>query len=210
MGGPIHQGRIQSAALQLLLLLGSTLMALLAAELLFRAFDLRGYHERRQERGLQRAVLRDEGKRVPGVKTQYRPYAQFGHVYDSDPRGYFDPDHTIRYRLNRHGFRGPDWEREKVPGVRRIVLLGDSFAFGEGVRLEHTLGARLQEILSSDSGAATEVLTFAVGGWGTRDQINFLEHAGIDFDPDLVIVVYVLNDAEYAGGLDRWGNSREK
>ena len=210
MGSPIRQGRIQSAALQLLLLLGSTLMALLAAELLFRAFDLHGYHERRRERGWQRAVLRDEGKRVPGVKAQYRPYAQFGHVYDGDPRGYFDADHAITYRLNRHGFRGPDWEREKAPGVRRIVLLGDSFAFGEGVRLEHTLGARLEEILSSDSGAATEVLTFAVGGWGTRDQINFLEHAGIGFDPDLVIVVYVLNDAEYAGGLDLWRRFREQ
>jgi len=109
VGSPIRQGRIQSAGLQLLLLLGSTLIALLAAELLFRAFDLRGYHERRRDVGLRRAVLRDEGKRVPGVKTQYRPYAQFGHVYDSDPRGYFDPDHAIHYRLNRHGFRGPDW-----------------------------------------------------------------------------------------------------
>jgi lysophospholipase L1-like esterase len=210
VGSPIRQSRIQSAALRLCLLLGSTLIALLAAELLFRAFDLRGYHERRQERGLQSAILRDEGKRVPGVKVQYRPHAQFEHVYDNDPRGYFGADHSIRYRLNRHGFRGLDWEREKAPGVRRVVLLGDSFTFGEGVRLEHTLGARLEEILSADSDAATEVLTFAVGGWGTHDQVNFLEHAGIGFDPDLVIVVYVLNDAEYAGGLDLWRRFREQ
>ncbi|MDH3211643.1 MAG: SGNH/GDSL hydrolase family protein [Myxococcales bacterium] len=195
---------------RLLLLLGSTLMTLLAAELLFRAFDLRGYHDRRRERGLQGALLRDEKKRVPGVKVQYRPYAQFAHVYDGDPRGYFDADHSLTYRLNRHGFRGADWERAPAPGVRRIVLLGDSFAFGEGVRVEHTLGARLQESVNEDSGTATEVLTLAAGGWGTRDEINYLERAGIGFEPDLVIVVYVLNDAEYAGGLDLWGRFRQQ
>jgi lysophospholipase L1-like esterase len=195
---------------RLVLLLGSTLVALVAAELLFRAFDLRGYHERRQELGVQGAYLRDDSMRVPGVEVQFRPYARFAHAYDSDPRGYFGVERRIVYRLNRHGFRGPDWTRDKAPGARRVVLLGDSFAFGEGVRYEDTLGARLEALLNAGARAEIEVLTFAVGGWGTRDEIDYLANAGLAFEPDLVIVIYVLNDADYAGGLDLWGSFREQ
>jgi lysophospholipase L1-like esterase len=206
---PTRRAKVRRAAGKLSLLIGSTLLTLLAAELAFRAFDIRGYHERRRELGLQYAYILDEEKRVPNVGVQYRPYAKFGHAYDSDPRGYFDDGNQIIYALNKHGFRGGDYEREKAPRTRRVVLLGDSFTFGEGVRFEDTFGYRLQEILDQDE-EAVEVLNFAVGGWGTRNQISYLERAGLRFEPDLVIVVYVLNDAGYAGGLDLWRKFREQ
>ncbi len=86
MGIPIRQSRFQSAAQKLLLLLGSTLLALGVAEALFRMFDVRGYHEPRKERDEHLALL-PEADRVPGVSAQYRPYAEFAHVYDSTPHG---------------------------------------------------------------------------------------------------------------------------
>jgi len=191
-----RRARVGRAAGKLSLLIGSTLLTLLAAELVFRALDIRGHHERRRELGLEYAYILDEEKRVPMVGVQYRPYAKFGHAYDSNPEGYFDEGNRIIYSLNKHGFRGGDYETEKAPGTRRIVLLGDSFTFGEGVRFEDTFGYRLQEILDRDE-AAVEVLSFAVGGWGTRNEISYLERAGLRFEPDLVIVVYVLNDAGF-------------
>jgi lysophospholipase L1-like esterase len=206
---PTRRGRIERAAGKLSLLIGSTLLTLLAAELVFRALDIRGYHERRRELGTQYAYILDAEKRVQNVEVQYRPYAKFGHAYDSDPDGYFEDGNQIVYALNKHGFRGGDYEREKPPLTRRIVLLGDSFTFGEGVRLEDTFGSRLQEILDRDQ-VVVEVLSFAVGGWGTANEIHYLEHEGMSFEPDLVIVVYVLNDAGYAGGLDLWGEFRER
>jgi hypothetical protein len=162
---PTRRGSIQRAAGKLSLLIGSTLLTLLVAELAFRVLDIRGYHERRRELGTQYAYILDAEKRVQNVEIQYRPYAKFGHGYDSDPEGYFDDGNQIVYALNEHGFRGGDYEREKPPRTRRIALLGDSFTFGEGVRLEDTFGYRLQEILDRDQ-AAVEVLSFAVGGWG--------------------------------------------
>jgi hypothetical protein len=122
---------------RLVLLLGSTLVTLVAAELLFRAFDLRGYHDRRQELGVRGAYLRNDSMRVPGIKVQFRPYARFAHAYDSDPRGYFGRERRIVDRLDCYGFRGPNWTRDKAPGVR------------------------LEELLNGDSGAEIEVLTLA-------------------------------------------------
>ena len=40
------------------------MLTLLAAELVFRALDIRGYHERRRELGLQYAYILDEEKRA--------------------------------------------------------------------------------------------------------------------------------------------------
>ncbi len=86
--------------------------------------DLRGYHEPRVERDKHLALLTGGPGRVPGVSLQFRPYAEFAHVYDSNPRGTFDTENAVRYRMNRHGFRGADISREKPYGVRttRSVL----------------------------------------------------------------------------------------
>jgi lysophospholipase L1-like esterase len=185
-------------------------VALLVAEGLFRMLNLRGYHEPRVERDKHLALLTGGAGRVPGVSLQFRPYAEFAHVYDSNPRGTFDAENAVRYRMNRHGFRGADISLAKSDDVTRVVLLGDSFAFGAGVPLEDTLGFQLEGLLNAGPMSDNQVVTFAVGGWGTRDQILYLEHQGLEFEPDLVVVVYVLNDAGYAGGLDLWREFREQ
>ena len=79
----------------LALALAATLLTLLAAELVLRLLDLRGHHEPRKEPGKLEAMVADPAQRVPGVRTQYQPYARFSHVYESDPRGYFGPGHRI-------------------------------------------------------------------------------------------------------------------
>ena len=54
------------------------------------------------------------------------------------------------------------------------------------------------------------MLNFSIKGWSTRDQIAYLEAQGLAFAPDLVLVAYVLNDADYAGGLDVWEGFRQQ
>ncbi|MEN8007361.1 MAG: SGNH/GDSL hydrolase family protein [Candidatus Krumholzibacteriota bacterium] len=171
-------------------------------------FDIRGYHQPRT-RDWDHALL-PEAERLPGVKTQFKPHSRFELRYDSNPRGYFDRNNGLAYHINNHGFRGPDYEKRKAPGTTRIIVLGDSFTFGEGVRLEHTFCSRLEEILNQRSGGVAEVLNFGTSTWGTDDEINYLEQAGLEFEPDLVVLVYVFNDADYAGGLDLWENFRSE
>lgn len=174
-------------------------------EIGFRILDLRGYHAPRT-RDWEHALMPD-AQRLPDVGIQFVPNTSFELNYDSNPRGYFDQTGGLRYRINGYGFRGPDYPLAKPPGVQRIVLIGDSFAFGEGVRFEHTLGERLERRLNDRGGGAApvEVLNLGVGGAGTLSELSYLRHRGIALEPDLVLWLYVLNDAG-AAQLDLWEN----
>jgi hypothetical protein len=168
------------------LAVGSIALVLALGEGIFRVLDLRGYHDARWEIG-----------------QKFQPGARFRHEYSSNPRGYFGPNNEVEYQLNDAGFRGRDATRRKPPGTRRLVLLGDSFAFGEGVRLEDTFATQLESLLARP-GRPVEVVNISVGGWGTAEEIAHLESVGVQYAPDLVLVIFVLNDAAYAGGLDLW------
>ena len=184
----------------------SLLCTLVCLEVVFRVFDWRGYHAPRT-RDWGHALL-PETDLLPGVFRQFVPNTEFELAYDSNPRGYFDSNNGLRYRINKFGLRGPDFALEKEAGTLRIVLLGDSFVFGEGVKWQDTLGEQLEVALSAKLDRSVEVLNVAVGGWSTVDEIAYLSQRGLHFKPDVVLVVYVLNDAEYAANLDLWNDFR--
>jgi lysophospholipase L1-like esterase len=90
-------------------------------------------------------------------------------------------------------------DRPKPPGVRRIVVLGDSFTVtqGEGIRHEDLFGPYLARRLQAmDPAHRYEAILCARAGWTTVDEvvayINFCER----FRPDWVLLAYVLNDIE--------------
>lgn len=192
---------------ELALATAATLIALLISESTLRVLGVTGYHLPRTREWSH--ALAESKDRPPGVQIQFKPNSSFRFCYDSDPREYFDSDHCLTYFLNNFGFRDDDYTLAKPSGFKRVVVLGDSFTFGEGVRPEHMFSNLLEKRLAS-SGIDVEVLNFSVGGWGTRDETAYLEAQGLDFSPDLVIVAYVLNDADYAGGLDVWEGFRHQ
>lgn len=191
---------------RLLVLALSTVASMLVLELVFRALDLRGYHEP-PKRDWKHAILPVE-ERVPGVLFQFKPHAKVRFEYDSNPDGYFDERNGLDYEMNSQGFRGAEWTDERTPGTERVLVLGDSFTFGEGVKLEDTFCVRLASLLTKERGRRVEVINCGVSAWSTDSEIAFLEHRGLRTQPDLVLVAYVLNDADYAGGLDLWHEFR--
>ena len=72
------------------------------------------------------------------------------------------------------------------------------------------MGAWIERLLEQGSRVPIEVLNFSTMLWSTRDEIGYLVAEGNRFDLDLVLVVYVLNDAQYAGDLDLWEDFRER
>jgi lysophospholipase L1-like esterase len=185
-------------------------LALLVLEGACRLLGVRG-HYRHTVRIWNNARIGRLSDTLPGVFLQYRPFSEFAVVYDSNPRGYFDENNSIVYKMNRHGFRGPDWDMQKPPGTRRVLLLGDSFTLGEGVRYEHTYGVALQALLRERLGdRRVEVVACAVTGWATKDEINFYRYFAHKFEPDVVIVSYVLNDIASSAEVDFWNEFREQ
>jgi lysophospholipase L1-like esterase len=101
----------------------------------------------------------------------------------------------IRYRSNANGMRGPKISKKKPKGVWRIAALGDSTMFGWGIREEETFPAVLQRALNSGSDSRKyEVLNFSVPGYNTAMEVELFRSRAEDFDPDLVMIHFDLND----------------
>jgi hypothetical protein len=92
--------------------------------------------------------------------------------------------------LNSRGQRGPERELAKPKGVLRVVLLGDSTAWGWGVGDEQTW----PRLVERELGASVEIVNLAVPGYGTDQELWALERDGLQFQPDLVLVALVHND----------------
>ncbi|HEV7669827.1 MAG TPA: SGNH/GDSL hydrolase family protein [Thermoanaerobaculia bacterium] len=101
---------------------------------------------------------------------------------------------------NRLGFRDVDHEVAKPPGVYRIVVIGDSIAAGLKVdRFEDTFPAILSERLNA-RGVKTEVISLAVSGYNTQQEVETLREKGLRYRPDLVILSYSLSSREHIDG----------
>lgn len=120
-------------------------------------------------------------------------------TYDSDPRGYFGPGNSVVHQTNANGFRGPDCALEKTAGTFRIVFLGDSFTFGEGVRFEDTFSERTSALLAQrfpDAQLTFESCNLGVSGYNTADELFLFNALVPRLQPDTLVVGYVINDAE--------------
>lgn len=179
------------------LMFGSTLTFILLAELAVRALGL-GPTRFREPRHLETA-----DKRV-GVD-----------LYPDNPRGEFELDlrddavllryeeagldlhehvertpHAVDLRYSEELCRG-DEVRPASEGVTRVVVVGDSFAEGQGVPESLTSAAQLQRRL----GAAHEVLNCGRRGFDVSDVHQFVEERW-SLAPDVLLYAYTLNDPE--------------
>src|ERR1044071_4936918 len=90
---------------------------------------------------------------------------------DPQPTGYA-PVNTNRRGMrprNALGYRDHDRPPAKPPGVRRVVSLGDSFAWGASVEFEDAYPQRLERGLSRRRRERWEVVNLALPGMNSVD-----------------------------------------
>jgi len=93
---------------------------------------------------------------------------------------------------NSRGLRGiTEFTYERVPGTKRVLLVGDSFTFGEGVSDGETYADYLREALPG-----TEVLNFGTHGYGHDQILLYFQEEGVKYRPDAVVLGYVSMDIE--------------
>lgn len=101
--------------------------------------------------------------------------------------------------INSEGLRDREFSLEKPPGVYRVMMLGDSTTFGWGVRQEDTAAKFLERKLSAALPAGysgVEVMNAGVGNYDTVQEVTYYETIGWKYHPDLVVLVFFINDPE--------------
>jgi lysophospholipase L1-like esterase len=96
------------------------------------------------------------------------------------------------WERNIFHLRSPYEQVARRPGIRRVLALGDSFTWGLYVTSSDSTWPALLERRLGDS---VEVINMGQRGWTTFNEAEFLSRLGWQFDPDLVLVQFYLNDA---------------
>lgn len=109
----------------------------------------------------------------------------------------------VAIRISEQGLRSDRlYDETPAPGVRRAVVLGDSFTFGHGVEVEEGWVARVEAGHGAgpdQAGGApeTEMVNLAVTGYGVDQMVLRLEERSegrLAFSPQLVVAAIFLAD----------------
>ena len=95
------------------------------------------------------------------------------------------------------GHRGTDVAIAKPGGTLRIVGIGDSYLFGQGVADDETYMARLPALLQATSvSSAVETVNLGVPGYNTVMEVAALENDIGALTPDVILIEIVGNDLD--------------
>ena len=96
-----------------------------------------------------------------------------------------------RERINSRGLRDVEHAPRKAPGTKRILVLGDSFMYGDGVDLDETMPRLLSEQMPG-----VEVVNAGVRGYDLGQEFLYYKDRGHAYEPDLVLLAFFVNDLE--------------
>ncbi len=86
--------------------------------------------------------------------------------------------------INSRGLREEEIDYPKPPGGKRIIVLGDSFAWGFGLQAEE----RFSDLLKKEF-PAVQVVNLGVVGYSTDQECVLLEKEGMKYAPDAALVL---------------------
>jgi lysophospholipase L1-like esterase len=151
----------------------------------------------------------EAGLRLAGYRHDVAPMTlRFGYPNPREIVDVFRPDPDLFWRMrpgstfdaeapvpiNALGYRGPVPTTSPSDGPKRVVVMGDSVAFGASTSFP--------ELLAQQLGSRFEVLNFGVPGYTIVQGLRQFESDVAKLKPDVVIIAYGWNDHWLAkGGL---------
>ncbi len=157
-------------------------IAIFLCEISYRIYEFHFY--KRQLRKLDRFVLEP----LPN-----EPILQF----KLKPKGFFLWHENSPFKINSYGFRDYEYDLANKNDYR-IIILGDSYTFGWGVKMEKTFPKVLESSLKKQ-GYSVQVVNAGIYGYNTQQEVLFFEKELLKYKPDLVIISFVLNDTRPQG-----------
>lgn len=96
----------------------------------------------------------------------------------------------VVYKTNSRGLRGP----EPRPGMRHVVLIGDSYTEGFGLGEDETLSARIQEEWNRRGVKGVQVLNGGTLGFSTVVYSRYFKRKFAELKPEFVLLNVDLTD----------------
>ncbi len=95
-------------------------------------------------------------------------------------------------RTSSLGLRGGEHAPTPEPGVFRLLGVGDSVTFGQGVAADQTFLAVAEDLLADQH--RVELINAGVPSWDLRQQLRWIEHRGLALEAQLLLVFFYVND----------------
>jgi|CXWL01.1.fsa_nt_gi hypothetical protein len=102
--------------------------------------------------------------------------------------------YDIPVKLNANGFRGPE-VKSKLANEYRILAVGDSHVYGQGIADEALMTTVLQQHLNQrQQQGSVRVINMGVRAYSLNQEVALIEQVGLAFEPDHIILFYYIND----------------
>ena len=170
--------RIKSIFVNLLVLLVTLLIMLVLLEVALRVLNLAPGNS-------LPTVNQKEFESVPGIFKPNESLTDMRHV-----------ELPFQVDVNSFGYRGENFPLQKPADETRILVVGDSYTFGDYVNNDETLPAQLEQQLAVlNPNRQIRVINAGLSGSTVVGQRQMIERA-LPLEPDLVLLVNFSNDVE--------------
>lgn len=143
-----------------------------------------------------------------GVARAIYPPLRSSHWYHEDPRygmrhrSNLDKQVTEwgggaywHFRTNARGFRGDDWPDVPAPGERRVLVMGDSFTFANGVSEGGTFPEIADRLIHErEADAHWPVLNLSTSAWGPQNALAYIETEGAPIRASCLVYGFFLGN----------------
>ena len=95
--------------------------------------------------------------------------------------------------INSKGIRDYEYPYEKPPGIKRVIVIGDSFVQGDVIQFNKTLPKVIERELNKNG--SYQVLNFGTVAYSPDQEYFLLINEGMKYHPDIVVLaVFAGND----------------
>ena len=124
-------------------------------------------------------------------QESYHYDSKVGHRLVPEQHSY---THSFPVVTNSFGLRDREFSAVPRPDVIRILCLGDSLTFGDGVAVEDTYPKQLEELLGQEGKTKFEVINAGVPSYDTWQEVTYFEEWGVRLKPHTVVIGFYAND----------------
>lgn len=173
------RARIRKIFVDMALIVGITGIIILTMEGILRLFfpqNLRG----------QKIIGEQFSNSDETIGYRYTPGAKWR---------FFHPEYKVQYEINRDGYR--DRKQHPIPkpqATTRVLLIGDSFTFGQGVSYDEIWPVIVEQQLKKAGHDNIDLVKAGIQGLDTRSEFFLIPQLLEKYDCDVVVIGFLIND----------------